>query len=542
MDANEGKKPEGLRQRYDFLLILVASSVIIGLVALISLYPEQSRAAARWILREYTGLLGAPVLLLSLAVLVFLVWVCCSRYGAVKLGEGEPDYSTASWIIMMVVCSQGAGTLYWVFSEWGYHFNAAPQLDGAPVSEAMLYSQAIAFTFFHWGPTGWALMCAFVLPFAYHYYFRRDTDLRLSRLCAYALGDRLANSIPGRAVDLLFVFMIVANLCMTASLGAATLSATLAELWGITPTFTLGALLLIGVTAFFALFSLRGDQSGLQKITGMNSYFCIGLIFFIFLVGPTQFILDSIVDATGLLLDNYLRFSTRTDPVAASGHAQSWTVFYMALWLIYGPFMGLFVTRISRGRTLRQLIPAMILSGSLGMIVLLGIAGAYQQHLRVEGVLDVPAMLASGESMLIATGTFKSLPLPTLVLSAYALIVVLFLASSLEANSLTLATATSRNLRYGENPRTGFKLFWRFMLIGLPLVMGYIGTDIDTIKSISAVVGLTLSVVLCILYVGLFKALKQEPDILFTYTKEAQAGPEAAGSKMESEAPPRSRE
>lgn len=538
MNAIEGKKPGSLRQRYDFMLILVASSVIIGLVALISLYPEQSRGVAAWILREYTGLLGAPVLLLSLAVLVFLVWVCCSKYGAVKLGEGRPEYSTISWIIMMVVCSQGAGTLYWVFSEWGYHYLAAPQLDGFPVSEAFLYSQSIAFTFFHWGPTGWALMCAFVLPFAYHYYFRRDTDLRLSRLCSYALGDRLANSIPGRAIDLLFVFMIVANLCMTASLGAATLSATLAELWGITPTFTFGAALLVGVTAFFALFSLRGDQSGLQKITGMNSYFCVGLIFFIFLVGPTQFILDSTVDAFGLFLDNYLRFSTRTDPVTASGHAQTWTVFYMALWLIYGPFMGLFVTRISRGRTLRQLIPAMILSGSLGMIILLAIAGAYQQYLRMEGILDVPAILASGQSMLIATGTFKSLPLPTLVLSAYAIIVVLFLASSLEANSLTLATATSRNLRYGENPRTGFKLFWRFMLIGLPLAMGYIGTDIDTIKSISAVVGLTLAVVLCVLYAGLFKALKSDPGVLFIYTKKASPGAAGNAPGPDADAPP----
>ena len=514
-----GKVPLG--KRYDIVLIVVATGAVTVLVTLISLHPEQSRATAAMVLREFTGFLGAPVQFLALCVLVFLIWVCCSKYGRIRLGSGEPEFSTPSWIIMMVLCSQGAGTLYWVFTEWGWHFLAAPQLDGVAVSEAMNYTLAVAFTFFHWGPTGWALMCAFVLPYAYQYYIRNNTDLRLSSLCAYAVGNRLANGLPGRLVDLLFIFMVIANLCMTASLGAGTLGETLAGLWGFTPGFESSAALLIGITAFFALFSLRGDQSGLQKITGLNTYLCLALMAFVLLTGPTRFIIDTTLDSLGLMLQNYIRFSTRTDPVTASGHPQVWTVFYLALWLIYGPFMGVFVTRISRGRTVRQVIPAMIGSGSAGMVILLGIAGGCQIHLRLEGVLDVPAMLAAGHSMLVPTETFATLPFPSLIMVAYAVVVILFLASSLEANSFALATSTSRGLRLGENPNTAFKLFWRFVLIALPLAMGYIGTDLDTIKSISAVVGLLLAFVLCVIYAGLFKAIRNDPGHVFGNCDEA---------------------
>ena len=248
----------------------------------------------------------------------------------------------------------------------------------------------------------------------------------------------------------------------------------------------------------------------MRKISDFNVYFCLILLAFILLVGPTRFILDSIVNSVGLMMSEYLRMSFWTDPVAQTGFPQAWTTFYWVYWFVFGPFTGLFVAKISRGRKVKEIIANMLISGSLGLILFFGIVGAYEQSLRIDGILDVPAMLANGQSEEIAMSVVNTLPFAKVALVLYLLVIILFLATTLDACSFTLSATVSKKLRAEEEPSKKLKFVWCIILVLIPIAVSYIGTDIDTIKSIVLATGLPLVILLFVVYYGFLREMRKD--------------------------------
>lgn len=179
-----------LGQRYEVALIIVSVAITLAVVAGLTLFPEQGTALADDLLYLLTRTFGSFMQVFTVIVLVFLVALGVSKYGEIRLGTAKPKYRTTTWVAMMFFSGLGAGTVYWAFLEWGYHFNAAPKLAGAEISEAYAYELSLAYTLFDWGPSAWALLCVFALPFGYHYYIKKDQELRLSALCKYTLGEK----------------------------------------------------------------------------------------------------------------------------------------------------------------------------------------------------------------------------------------------------------------------------------------------------------------------------------------------------------------
>ncbi|WP_432663306.1 BCCT family transporter [Wukongibacter baidiensis] len=507
---NESTSTSALHERYEVVLMALSILVIVGVVAGLTLYPEQGKVVANSILSMLTNTFGSPMQLFTVLVLAFLVCISLSKYGDIRLGNSKPQYSTLSWVAMMFFCGNGAGTVYWAFLEWGYHFNAAPQLNGVPISEAMNYELAMAYTFFDWGPSAWALLCVFVLPFAYHYYIKEDSELRFSILCKYAMGEKAVRGLFGKVVDFIFIFAAVGSISITAGSSASTISAAIADLTGIPHTFTLTTSVLIGVALLYSASSFVGIEKGMRRISDSNVYLCMTLLGFILIAGPTQQIIDSMINSLGILAAEYPRMSLWTDPVARTGYPQNWTAFYLVYWLTFGPFTGLFVAKISKGRKIKEVVANMIISGSLGLILFFGIIGGYQQSLRMNGVLDIPKMLATGEAPLIATATVNSLPLAKIVMLVYLFVIVLFLATTLDAASFTLSSTVSKKLKATEEPNKFLKLVWCLVLVALPIAISFIGTDINTIKSIVLSTGLPLVAILIIIYVGFLRELVKD--------------------------------
>ena len=158
------KKP--LSQRYEVGLMVVSVIIVAALVAGISIFPEKGKEVAAAAMHMMTYTFGSTMQFITVIILIFLVALGFSKYGSIRLGKEKPDYKTSSWVAMMFFTGLGAGTVYWAFLEWGYHFNAAPQLEGAVVTEAYAYELSLAYAMFDWGPAAWALLCIFVLPFA----------------------------------------------------------------------------------------------------------------------------------------------------------------------------------------------------------------------------------------------------------------------------------------------------------------------------------------------------------------------------------------
>ena len=508
MDDNT--KKQGLSGKYEVGLMVISIAIIVALVAGLTMFPVQGKQIAANAMYLITNTFGSTIQIFTVGVLLFLIALCFTKYGDIRLGNEKPQYKTVSWVAMMFFCGNGAGTVYWAFLEWGYHFNAAPQLNGVEISEAMAYELSIAYTFFDWGPSAWALLCVFVIPFAYHYHIKKDSNLKFSQIFKYSVGEKRVQGVFGKVVDFIFIFAAVGSISITAGTSASTIAAAIADLFGISTSFTLIVIVLLGVAIIYSLSSLMGIEKGMRRISDWNIYFCMALLGIIFIFGPTQYIIDSIVNALGILGTEYGRMSTWTDPVARSGYPQAWTTFYLIYWFVFGPFTGLFVAKISKGRKIKEVIVNMIVSGSAGLIMFFGVIGSYQQSLRINGVLDIPNMLATGQSEQIAQATINTLPFGKVCMVLYLIVIILFLATTLDACSFTLSSTVSKNIKGDDEPNQKLKFVWCIILVALPIAISYVGTDIDTIKSIVLITGLPLVVLLLIVYYGVIKEVRRD--------------------------------
>lgn len=504
---NKGGK---LSDSYEVVLMFVSLVIILALVAFLTMFPAEGTALAGQLLHFLTRTFGSSMQIISAIIVVFLVALYFSKYGNIKLGEGDPEFKTMSWVAMMFFCGQGACTVYWAFLEWGWHFTYALELNGSAISEAYNYELSMAYAFYDWGPVPWALLCIFVLPFAYHYHVKKDNELRFSALCKYSVGKKRVKSTFGKVIDFIFIFSAVGSICITAGTSASTIAAVIADLANISNSFTLTVVVLLGVALLYSVTSFLGIEKGMRKISDWNVYFCFVLLGIFLFLGPTQFIIDSMVNSFGILVQESVRMTLWTDPVAQTGYPQDWTTFYMVYWFVFGPFTGLFVAKISKGRRLKEIILNMLVSGSAGMIMFFGIVSAYQQGLRIDGILDVPEMLLTGQSEAIAQATVRTLPFSTIAMLLYLVVIILFLATTLDATSFALSSTVSKNLGQNEEPKKSLKLVWCVVLVAIPIAISYAGTDINTIKAIVLATGLPLVVILGIIYYGFLKEMKKD--------------------------------
>jgi BCCT family betaine/carnitine transporter len=227
-------------------------------------------------------------------------------------------------------------------------------------------------------------------------------------------------------------------------------------------------------------------------------------------VGPTVFILKTGLNSIGLVLQNFIRLSSWTDPVSNTGFVESWTVFYWAWWIAYGPFVGIFVTRISRGRTIRQIVAGMLVFGSLGAALFFVIFGNYALHLELNDILSVTTLIKeSGEATAIAA-VFASLPLGTLALAVFFVVCVVFLATTYDSASYTLAAVSTRQLEAGEDPPRWSRVFWACALGVLPITLMFVDGGLRVILSATIVVSLPLMLVGILMSLSLLRMLKQD--------------------------------
>ena len=499
-----------LNEKYSVTLMTVSILIIAALVIFITLNPERSIEMGNGLMYFLTHTFGSVTQGIAMIIFILLIVLALTKYGNVRFGKEKPQYKTKSWVAMMFFTGLGAGTVYWAFLEWGYHYSAAPQLEGVAISSDYAYELSQAYVMYDWGPIAWAMFLPFALPFAYHYYVKKDGELRLSALCKYTLGEDMTNGWVGSVINFLFIFAAVGSICISAGTSASTIAEAIASLFGISATFGLMVMVLIGTALIYTISSLVGIEKGMRKISDWNVYFCFALLIFMFLAGNSQYIIDSIVNGLGILGTEFTRMTLFTDPAGGTGYPQDWTVFYLVYWLVFGPFTGLFVAKISRGRTVREIIFNMLVTGSAGCILFFGVVTGYQQGLRIGNILDVPQMLADGQGAQIATATLNTLPFSKGAIVLYLVVIILFLATTLDATSFTLSSTITRKLGVDYEPTRGIKGIWCLILVALPIAMAYIGTDINTIKSIVLATGLPLILIIVIINHGFLKEMRKD--------------------------------
>lgn len=448
---------------------------------------------------------GWLLALFGLGSLLFLLWLALGSHGHVRLGSDgtAPEFSTPSWVAMMFTAGVGIGLMNWGFVEPIQYLNEPP-LQIEPRS-ALAIEWAATYATFHWGPIGWAIYTLPGVAVAYSLHVDRAPSLRFSTAARAVLG-RHATGWGGAAIDVFVVAGIVGGAGTSLGLGIPLVAGLTSTLFGVDDSLTLQIAIVLFWAAIFGTSAALGLRRGIRILADTNVILALGLLGFVLAVGPTGTLLELSTNGLGLLFDNFFRMSLWLDPVQKGGFPEAWTLFYWAWWIGYAPLLGLFVARISRGRTLRQLILGEIFWGSLGSAVFYWIWGNYAVYLDTQGIVDVTGRLAAGGIPAAVAAVLDSLPAAGLVLPLFVVLCFVFLATTLDSAAYVIASVCTRDLPGDQEPARWNRLSWAGVLalvaIGLLAVGGVRAAQTSTV-----IVALPLIPILVILNASMLRRL-----------------------------------
>ncbi|MEZ9834555.1 choline transporter [Vibrio breoganii] len=493
--------------------------LLLSVVFPLILFPVQG---ANWIAVAksfMTDKLGVLYLALGIAAMCFMIYTIFSDLGQIKLGDADelPEFSNASWAAMLFCGGIGASILYWGCIEWAYYYQSPPFQLQAGSEEAIRW--AATYGLFHWGPIAWSIYLIPALPIAYFYYVRKQPVLKISSALMPVLGEKRANGGIGKLIDVLFIFGMLGGAATTLGLAAPLINGGLHHIFGI-PNNTLSQVaVLLLCTAIFGYSAYAGLEKGIKFLSNINFWGAMGLLLFVLVAGPTVFILETGLDSIGRMLSNFFMMASWAEPFGGYGEftdthfPQDWTIFYWAWWLVFAPCMGLFIARISRGRTIKQMVVGSIFYGSLGCFLFFIVLGNYGLSLQLTGELDVVSILNQSGAPAAIFATLDTLPMGTMVIGVFTLLCVIFTATSFDSISYILASVVQNDVT--EEPMRWNRLFWAFTLSFLPTVLMFMG-GLSTLQTAAIVGGLPLLIISMMLMVSFVRAatldIRHQPE------------------------------
>ncbi len=487
----------------------ITSVAIIILVCIpLASSPEKAGAALQSAYDYIANEFGVIYLLASVGANGFLIWLAFSRFGHVKLGAADekPEFDTLSWVAMLFCAGIGGGLIYWCGTEWAFYYQSPP--FGAEPYSAEAAEWASTYGLFHWGFTAWAFYCLPTLAVGYPYYVRKLQHMRFSNSCNHFLAKNEVGPVA-RFIDFLFIMAMVGGAATSLSFSTPMIAACVSWLFGIEHSFALEVEMMFLCMFLFAGSVWLGLRKGIRTLSDINLVLAICLLLFILVVGPTAFLLKTSLNSVGVLMQNIVHMNFWTDPFTDSGFVEDWTIFYWAWWIAFAPFVGMFVARISRGRTIRQIIVGMLVLGSLGCWVFYMVIGNYSLFLELEGIVKSTEIINNDSQSAAIIATLSQLPLPTMVIGVFCIMAIVFTATTYDSASYTLASSATLNIPAGDDPSRGHRVFWAFALGFLPITLMFIG-GLKVMQVVLLIVSLPILVVGVVMCVSLVKSLQED--------------------------------
>ncbi|WP_434400656.1 BCCT family transporter [Planococcus sp. 11815] len=443
---------------------------------------------------------------LTFGLFILLMYLVFSKYGKVRLGDEPPEFSTFSWGAMLFCAGMGTSIMFWSMMEPMYYYMGPP--FGYEPNSNQAAEWAVTYGLFHWGISAWSLYALPTVTIAYSFFVKKNHSLKISSACRGILGKH-ADGWLGKIIDILVIWSLVGGLGTSLGLGVPMVSAVIGEIFGVAQSLTLSIIIIAVWVVIYSASAYVGLYKGIRKLSDWNVYLALGLAVFVLLAGPTLFILSNFTNSFGLMLQNFAFMSFSTDPINQGGFPQSWTVFYWAWFAATAPFIGLFVARISRGRTIRELITHILLWGSVGSWLYFGIFGGYSLNLQLSGALDVLGVMNESGDPAAIVEILKSLPLSFLVLPFFAVLGFIFLATSLDSATYILASITTKELSAGQEPARWNRMLWGMVLAALAISLLLIG-GLNVIQTSSVIVSVPVILLYGLLTASLLKWLKED--------------------------------
>lgn len=495
-------------QNIDWFIFITSAALILAVCVPLVLYPEAGKELLGQGFEYVTQDLGIAYILFASAALILLLVLAFGRHGQTRLGppDSKPEFSTFSWAAMLFCGGIGTSVIYWGTIEWVYYFQTPP--FGAEPESKEAFTWATSYPLFHWGLTGWALYCLPGVAIAYAYHVRNMPTLSLSGACEAVLGKATHGPL-GRLIDLTFMVGLIGAISTGLGLAVPLISAISNRLFGMEENFTLSCVIIVFITSLYAFSVYVGLEKGIRRLSNLNVGLALLVLVFVLLVGPTVYILESATEAIGHTLQNFIKMSSYNDSQGETDFVGAWTVFYWAWWLALGPFMGMFITKISRGRTIKELVICSLGYGSLGCIAFFTVLGGYAQYLQQNDIVPVLQLLNEKSAPHAVVAVLDALPLDFVVLPLFGILCLIFAATSYDSASYTLASAATKRLPSDAHPASWHRIFWAFFLGLLPITLIYL-EGLRSLQSAMVIISVPLLVVLVILTMALFKGLREQ--------------------------------
>lgn len=492
-------------------VFLISGGIIIALVVYAAGWPNSFSALANDVLNFITVYFGWLYVLATAIFVVFVVFIALSRWGNLRFGpdDAKPEFDTWSWVSMMFTCGMGIGLVYYGVSEPITHFVNPPVGEGGTQQAAQV---AMNYTFFHWCLQPWAIYIVLGLALGYFSY-RRGLPLKPAAAFYPLIGDRIYGGI-GHTIDILAVLGTLFGLATSIGLGADQIAAGLHTLFGVSNNLATELVIILVVEIVAITSVMLGVDAGVRRLSVINMWLAIALGIFVFIVGPTLYILSMIVSDTGYYLQHFAQTSLQIWFEGDGAKFQrAWTIFYWGWWISWSPFVGLFIARISYGYTIRKFILGTLLIPSGASIVWFVIFGRTALFQLLNGGDKALQSASAPQAIFVLMEQLPVAGIIAVLASVLAIVVVtLFFATSSDSGSLVVDILTNGG---DPNPIWQQRAFWAIMegiVAAVLLTAGTLGGGdaLSAIQTAAVTTGLPFCIVLLIMCYALLKALNEE--------------------------------
>lgn len=506
-------------KKLDKSVVLVPTVLVLIIGLLITIFPEASTQVIETLRNLLGNEFGWYYLVFGIAIFGVMFYMAFSKIGKIKLGkDSDKPLNLFAWGAMIFTATMAADILFYAFHEWTYYFNSG-FLEQSVTTDSQRVLWSSSYSLFHWGMIPWSFYLVLAAIYGYMFFKsgRRDKQ-KLSEACRPLLGKH-SDRATGKSINIIAIVSLIAGTSTTFSITAPLMTGIISKLFNIPYSDFTAVLLLIVIAAMYATSVLT--KNGIEKVAKATTILFSFLIALFFVSGNCRFIIETGLQGLGNMLQNFLLMSTWADPLRASngggtatGFTQDWTIFYWSYWIAWAVATPFFIARISKGRTIKQVLIGGGIAGLLGTFSSFIVLGGFGMHLQTSGTFDAIAMMNEGASaaeMIIAM--ISTMNGSTAILILLLVVMLGLYASTFDSITLVMSAFSYKRLDIDENPAKRVKLYWVVVFIILPIALVFLDSTTQLLMSLAIIGAFPMTIIMTLVIISFFKELKQKKVI-----------------------------
>jgi len=484
----------------------VSTAILVVFILLTLMFREETAEFFNKALGIITSTSGWFLILVTNAFIIAAIYFAFGKFGQIRIGgkEAKPEFSTFAWFTMLLSAGMGIGLMFWSVGEPMLHFsNPSPMFSGVKGGTPEAAQAAMGITYFHWGLHPWAIYAIVGLGLAFFAY-NRGLPLTIRSIFYPILGNKIYG-FWGNLIDILSVLATLVGLATSLGLGVKQVNAGLNFLFDIDISITVQVILIAVITGLATMSVVAGLDKGVKRLSQANMLLAGFFMLTLLIIGPTIFIIGGFTQNLGYYITKLPELSLWTETFRDSNWQGSWTIFYWAWWISWSPFVGMFIARISKGRTVREFILGVMIIPTLLSFIWMSVFGGSAIFLQSSGTADIVAAVNKD----VATAMFVMLqhfPFTSVLSFIGIILVTIFFITSSDSGSLVVDHLTSGGKLDSPVPQ---RVFWAIME-GVVAAVLLLGGGLNTLQTASVATGLPFAIILVLIIYALFVAFSQE--------------------------------